>query len=172
MASTSVNVANVGINITRAEEVVLTAHPDMGIIKVSFLAPLFVIAAGAIAYLLPMAIDPYMQTGLSGFVAIIGLGGTFFLLAVYEALSRAVYTMTTEYIEEEYGIIYKRLRRIPLSYVRDVTQTQNFLQAMFHVSSITVSPTNGDKIVLSNILDGKEARETIWSLVLRTVPSQ
>lgn len=78
--------------------------------------------------------------------------------------------MTDEHIEEEYGIVYKRLRRIPLSYVRDVTYDQNFLQAMFGVSSITVSPTNGDKIVLSNVADGARTREAIWNLVVSKAP--
>ncbi|MGH9828087.1 MAG: PH domain-containing protein, partial [Blastocatellia bacterium] len=77
-----------------------------------------------------------------------------------------VYTVAATYIEEEYGIIYKRLRRIPLSYVRDVTQTQNFLQAMFRTSSITISPTNGDTIILSNIKNGQQARDAIWQGVL------
>ena len=61
-------------------------------------------------------------------------------------------------------------RRIPLSYVRDVTYDQNFLQAMFAVSSITVAPTNGDKIVLSNIRDGETTRESIWKVVLSRSP--
>ena len=76
-----------------------------------------------------------------------------------------MYTVTNEHIEEEYGVINKRLRRIPLTSVRDVTHTQNFLQAMFGVSSLTVSPTNGDRVVLSNIKDGKKTREVIWKLV-------
>jgi uncharacterized membrane protein YdbT with pleckstrin-like domain len=78
--------------------------------------------------------------------------------------------VTDEHIEEEYGIVYKRLRRIPLSYVREVTYDQNFLQAMFAVSSITVAPTNGDKIVLSNIQNGAATREVIWRLVLSRSP--
>jgi uncharacterized membrane protein YdbT with pleckstrin-like domain len=91
-------------------------------------------------------------------------------LHLYEGLSKSVYRLTNEHIEEEYGIVYKRQRRIPLSYVRDVTYDQNFLQAMFGVSSITVSPTNGDKIVLSNIRDGESARERIWKHVLSRSP--
>jgi hypothetical protein len=41
---------------------------------------------------------------------------------------------------------------------------------MFGLSSIAVSPTNGDKIVLSSIRDGKKIRETIWKLVLSRSP--
>ena len=94
------------------------------------------------------------------------------MLLLYEALSKAVYTVTNEHIEEEYGIIYKRLRRIPLSYVRDVTYDHNFLQAIFGVSSITVSPTNGDKTVLSNIPEGESTRERIWNLMLSRLPKE
>jgi uncharacterized membrane protein YdbT with pleckstrin-like domain len=78
--------------------------------------------------------------------------------------------VSADYIEEEYGIFFKRLRRIPLSYVRDVTLDQNFLQAAFGLSSITVSPTNADKIVLVNVQDGKTAQETIWKMVLANSP--
>jgi hypothetical protein len=38
--------------------------------------------------------------------------------------------------------------------------------AIFGVSSITVSPTNGNKIVFSNVRDGEQTREAIWNLVL------
>jgi hypothetical protein len=50
--------------------------------------------------------------------------------------------------------------------MRDVTYDQNFLQAMFGVSSVIVSPTNGRKIVVSNVPDGERTREVIWNLVL------
>jgi hypothetical protein len=66
-----------------------------------------------------------------------------------------VHTVTSEHIEEEDRIVYKRLLRIPLIYVRDVTHSQNFLQAVFDVSSITVSLTNGDNIVLYSFLQRK-----------------
>lgn len=81
-------------------------------------------------------------------------------------LFESVYRLTNEHIEEEYGIINKGLRTIPLSYMRDVTYDQNFLQAMLGVSSVSVSPTTGNKIVRSNIRDGEKTREVIWKLVL------
>jgi len=86
---------------------------------------------------------------------------------MFEGLSRAMYTVTPEYVEEQYGLIYKRLRQIPLNYVQDLTSTQNFIQAMFGLSSITVTPTNGHKIVISNIRAGKKAQETIWRKILQ-----
>jgi len=89
---------------------------------------------------------------------------------LYEGLVKAVYSLTDHHIEEKYGIIHRRVRRIPLSYVRDVTYDQNFLRAMFGVSSITVSPTNGDKIVFSNVRDGEQTREIIWKLLLSKSP--
>jgi uncharacterized membrane protein YdbT with pleckstrin-like domain len=125
-----------------------------------------VLTAGIISYLLPLGIDRELHLAGSILIATLGVAGLSSLLVLYEGLASAVYTMTDEFIEEEYGIVYKGLRRIPLNYVRDVTQTQNFLQAMFGVSSITVSPTNGDKIVLSNVRDCEQTRETIWKFVL------
>ena len=166
MAAISVNLRDFGIDTTSTDKAVLTARPDMRIVKVSFLAPVLVLAAGVITYLLPLAIDRDLQVAGSILIASIGLAGVVSLLVMYEGLAMAVYTVTAEHIEEEYGIIYKRLRRIPLSYVRDVTYDQNFLQVMFGVSSVTISPTNGNKIVLSNVRDGEGTRELIWKLVL------
>jgi uncharacterized membrane protein YdbT with pleckstrin-like domain len=172
MATTSVNLRDFGVDTTSTDKAVLTAQPDMRIVKLSFLAPVLVLTASIVAYVLPLAIDADYQLAGSVVIATIGVAGFSFLLLMYEALSTAVYTVTNEHIEEEYGIIYKRLRRIPLSYVRDVTYDQGFLQAIFGVSSITVSPTNGDKIVLCNIRDGEGARERIWNLVLSRSPKE
>ena len=91
------------------------------------------------------------------------------LLALYEGLSRQNHRLTTVGIRGS-GIINKRLRRIPLRYVRDVTFDQNLFQRMFGISSITVSPTNGDKIVLSNISNGEGTREIIWELIASHEP--
>jgi membrane protein YdbS with pleckstrin-like domain len=172
MATTSINLKDFGADTTSIYRAVLTVRPDMRIVKLSFLAPALVLTASIVAYLLPVAIDPDYQLAGSVVIATIGVAGISFLLLIYEALSKAVYTVTKEHIEEEYGIIYKRLRRIPLSYVRDVTYDQTFLQAIFGVSSITVSPTNGNKIVLSNIPEGESARETIWNLMLSRSPRE
>jgi hypothetical protein len=43
-----------------------------------------------------------------------------------------------------------------------VTYDQNFLQAIFGVADVTVSTTNGDKVVLN----AEGTRERIWKLVL------
>ena len=172
MGATSINIGQFGIDSMGSDKALLIARPDMRIVKFSFLAPAIVLAASVILYLSPLRIERDLHLAGSILIATLGLGGVSFLLVLYEALSKAAYALTDEYIEEEYGIIYKRLRRIPLSYVRDVTYDQNFLQAMFGVSSITVSPTNGDKIVLSNIRDGEIARERIWKLVLSRSPGE
>lgn len=171
MGTTSVSLRDFSIDNTSADRAVFTVRPDMRIVKFSFLTPVLLVAAGTIAYLLPLGIDRDFQLAGAGFIAGIGVVGIACLLALYEGLSRAVYSLTNEHIEEESGIIYKRLRRIPLSYVRDVTYDQNFLQAVFGVSSVTVSPTNGRKIVLSNVPDGEETREIIWKLVISRSPS-
>jgi uncharacterized membrane protein YdbT with pleckstrin-like domain len=168
MASTSINIGEFGSDPAGSEKALLTARPDIRFLKLSFLAPAVVLVAGIIAYLLPLTIDRDFQLAGSAFMIGISLVGMACLLALYEGLAKAVYTVTNEHIEEEYGIIYKRLRRIPLSYVRDVTYDESFFQRIFGVSSITVSPTNGDKIVLTNIRNGEETRETIWKLMLKS----
>lgn len=142
----------------------------MRIIKFNFVAPALVLFAGVILYLVPLGINRDLHFAGSIVIATLGLAGVIGLIVMYEALAAAVYTVTNEYVEEQYGIIHKRLRRIPLSYVRDVTHSQNFVQAIFGVSSITVSPTNGDKIVLSNVRDGNQTREVIWKWALSRSP--
>src|SRR5262249_28251127 len=111
------------------------------------------------------------QFGLSAFIVGVGLVGILCVAALYEGLSRAVYTVTGDYIQEEYGVLYRRLRQIPLSYVRDVTCTQNLVQRVFGLSSIRVSPTNGNKIVVSNIRIADSAQRRIWKTVLQTAGS-
>src|SRR5438046_1886091 len=123
------NLKDFGVDTTSTDKAVLTARPDMRIVKLSMLAPVLVLTASIIPYLLPVAIEPDYQLTGSVVIATIGVAGISFLLLMYEALAKAVYTVTNEHIEEEYGIIYKRLRRVPLSYVRDVTYDQNVLQA-------------------------------------------
>jgi hypothetical protein len=81
--------------------------------------------------------------------------------AFYEALDQVTVA----------SVFWKTQHRVPLSYVRDVSYGQNFLQAMFGVSSVTISPTNGNKIVLSNLNDGSATREAIWKLVLSESPN-
>lgn len=170
MASASITIGNYGADSAGGDKALLTARPDMRIVKWSFLVPALVLIASIISYSWPLKIDHDLQLAGSILIATFGLGGISFLLVLYEGLLRAVYSLTDEHIEEEYGIINKRVRRIPLSYVRDVTYDQNFLQALFGVSSVTVSPTNGDKIVLSNVRDGKRSRDIIWKLVLSRSP--
>lgn len=166
MASASITIGDYGADSAGAGKALLTARPDMRIVKYSFLAPVLALVASIISYLWPLEIDHDLHLAGSILIATFGLAGISFLLVLYEGLVNAVYSLTDQHIEEKYGIVYKRVRQIPLSYVRDVTYDQNFLQAMFGVSSITVSPTSGDRIVLSNIRNGEDTREILWELVL------
>lgn len=172
MASASINIGEYRIDSVGSGKALLTTRADMRIVKVSLIGTVLPLMVSIVTYLSPLPIERDLKLALAVVIASIGLAGISFLLVMYEGLAKAVYTVTDEHIEEEYGIVYKRLRRIPLSYVRDVTYDQNFLQAMFGVSSITVSPTNCDKIVLSNIRDGESARERIWNLVLSRSPKE
>ena len=142
-------------------------HDLKGIVKLGFLAAALIAAVAGAIYVSPIS------DGVK--VACLPLIGLFVVALVYsvimyETLANAVFKVTNEHIEEEGGLIWKTQHRIPLSYVRDVTYDQNFLQAMFGASSVTISPTNGNKIVLSNISNGEETRETIWNLVLSKSP--
>jgi uncharacterized membrane protein YdbT with pleckstrin-like domain len=166
MTSASINIGEYRIDSVGSDKALLTTRADMRIVKVSLIGTVLPLMVSIVTYLSPLPIERDLKLALAVVIASIGLAGISFLLVMYEGLAKAVYTVTDEHIEEEYGIVYKRLRRIPLSYVRDVTYDQNFLQALFGVSSITVSPTNGNKIVLSNVRHGEQTRETIWRLVL------
>jgi len=167
MASTSINVGNFGINSASSGNVLLTARPDLRILKVGFLAAALIAVAGAVVYLSP--IDGSLKVAFLPlavlFVVILALS-----VIMYEALGNTVFVVTNEHIEEKGGLIWKAQHRIPLTYVRDVSYDQNFVQTMFGVSSVTVSPTNGNRIVFSNIRDGEETREFIWKLVLSSSP--
>lgn len=163
MASTSINVGKFGIDSASSGNVLLTTRPDLRILKGGFLAAALIAVAGAVVYLLPM--DGSLKVAFLP-LAVLFVVILAYLVIMYEALGNTVFVVTNEHIEETGGLIWKTQHRIPLTYVRDVTYDQNFLQAMFGVSSVTVSPTNGRKIVLSNVPDGERTREIIWKLVL------
>jgi uncharacterized membrane protein YdbT with pleckstrin-like domain len=169
MASTSINVGNFGINSDSSGKILLTTRPDLRILKVGFLAAALIALAGAVVYLAP--IDDSLKAAFLP-LAVLFVVILAYSVIMYEALGNTVFVVTNEYIEEKGGLIWRTQHRIPLAYVRDVNYSQTFLQAMFRVSSVTVSPTNGNKIVLSNIADGTVTRETIWKLVVSKSPGQ
>jgi uncharacterized membrane protein YdbT with pleckstrin-like domain len=168
MASTSINAGKFGINSARSGNVLLTARPDLRILKVGFLTAALIVVAGVVVYLSP--IDASLKVAFLPFAVVFVVISAYSVI-MYEALGNTVFVVTNDYIEEKGGLIWKTQRRIPLTYVRDVTYDQNFLQAMLGVSSVTVSPTNGDRIVLSNVREGERTREVIWNLVLSKSPS-
>lgn len=167
MSATSINLGKFSLDSRSGDNVLLTARPDMRIVKLGFLAAALIAAVTGAIYVLPI------PDGVK--IAFLPLIGLFVVALVYsaimyETLVNTVFRVTNECIEEEGGFIWKTQHRIPLSYVRDVTYDQNFLQGMFGVSSVTVSPTNGNKIVLSNIRDGEQTRDVIWKLLLSRTP--
>lgn len=168
MSSTSINVGEFGINSVGSDRSLLTARPDMRIVKFGFLAAASIAVAGAVVYMLPVS-----DSVKAAFLPLAGLFVVTlaYSLIMYETLGNALFTATNAYIEEKGGVILKSQHRIPLSYIRDVTYSQTFLQAMFGVSNVTVSPTNGRKIVVSNVQDGERVREAIWKLVLSNSPN-
>ena len=143
---------------------VLITQPDMRLIKFGYLVPLALIVAGVIGVL---ASDDDGSRLAIGYGAVIFTFCTLlFLLSFHARLRRANYTVTTEYIEAQIGTIKKTVHLIPLGYVRDVTLSQTFFQAFFDTWDITVAATNGDRIVLENVPEGKRSQEIIWKLVL------
>lgn len=153
---------------TSSNEPVLTDRPDLRLIKVGYFMSLLLIAAGVLLLLLPVSID--YKIGI-GFVLIMALGGMLtFSLSSHGRLRTASYTVTGEYIESQTGTFEKATRRIPLSYVRDVTHRQHFFHTLFGLSDITVTATNGDSVVLENVSDGRRKQEIIWELVLNKSP--
>ena len=154
----------------RRSGVALIDQPDMRIAKFSFFIPLIVLTVGIIIYLLPIA-EETKYLGLISFTGVFGVAAIGIPLGMYAALAKTVYTVSNEFIEYEGGfILHRSFRRIPLTYIRDVTYGQSFIQALFGLSTITVSATNGDKIRLEHVRDGKEKRELIWNLVLSKSP--
>ena len=171
MAARSIDFKDFNTETPGSRDVVLSVRPDMRLVKASFFVPVLVLLVGLLVYLLPLPIDSVLTHCLVlPFIVMVAVGVAVYPVGMYEALAKAVFKVTDQYVEEESGIIWKRVRRIPLSYVRDVTYNQNFIQAMFDVSDITVSATNGDKVVLNNLRNGEATREIIWKLVLANSP--
>src|SRR5262249_26054822 len=156
MAARSIDIGRLNTDKTDSRNAVLRLRPDLRLVKMSFFAPPGVLLIGFAVYLVPLPIDRQLIYYIVlPFIVMGALGVGVYPVGMYEALSKAVFTVADDYIEEEIGIIWKRTRRIPLSYVRDVTHEQNFIQAVFDVANITVSTTNGDKIVLNHVRNGE-----------------
>ena len=172
MGDRSINYRDYATNNTGTARagVLLTDRPDMRVIRLSLLSGILalLLIVGIIVFVIPM--DQGNRYGLLGFAAIFGYVVISVPLIWYAALARATYTVTREHIEQESGVISKRFRSLPLCYVRDVTYDQSVIQAMFGLSTITVSTTNGNQIRLQHVRDGKEKRDLIWKLVLSKSP--
>jgi len=162
MASTSINVGKFGIDSVSSGNVLLTTRPDLRLLKVGFITAALIAVAGTVVYLLP--IDGSLKVAFLP-LAVLFVVILAYSVIMYEALGNTVFTTTSQYIEEQGGVLWKTQHRIPLVYVRDVTYSQTFLQRRLGVASLTVSTTNGNRIVLANIKDEKVIRETIWRLV-------
>ncbi len=147
---------------------VLADQPDMRLIKLGYFVPLLLVATGIVILLLP--ISDAVKIGV-GYALIMALGGMLtFLLSSHARLRKASYTVTAEYIEAQTGTFEKTSRRIPLSYIRDVTHRQHFFQTLFGVSDIKVTATNGDSVVFENVSDGKRKQEIIWEMMIARSP--
>jgi uncharacterized membrane protein YdbT with pleckstrin-like domain len=148
---------------------VLIDNPDLRLIKFGYLVFLLLVAVGVMILLLP--ISDAAKIGI-GYALIMALGSLLTsLLSSHTRLLKASYTVTEEYIEAQTGTFEKITRRIPLSYVRDVTHRQHYFQALFGISDVKVSATNGDLVVLENVREGSRKREIIWEMVLAKSPS-
>ena len=149
---------------------VLITQPDMRLIKFGYLVPLAIMVAGLIGVLASVKDGTRLAIGYGA--VMFTFCTLLFFLSFHARLRQANYTVTTEYIEAQIGTVKKSVRLIPLGYVRDVTLSQTFFQAFFDTSDITVAATNGDRIVLENVPDGKKSQEIIWKLVLAKSPGR
>jgi uncharacterized membrane protein YdbT with pleckstrin-like domain len=154
MSAGTIEYGALGIEKPRTSKTVLVDRPDKRMMRVRYLAPALVLCIGAIIYALPIGDLRVVFLPLTWLFAM----ALVYAFTMHEILARAAYTVTAEYIESESGIVGKKVRTIPISYVRDVTYGQNLMQAMLGIADITVSATNGDKIVLKDIEDGKRKR--------------
>jgi uncharacterized membrane protein YdbT with pleckstrin-like domain len=153
---------------TRSTKPILTDRPDLRLIKLSYLVPLLLIATGVLILLLPVNDGAKFSIG---FALAIALAGTLtFSLSSHARLRTASYTVTDGYIEAQTGTFEKATQRIPISYIRDVTHRQHFFQALFAISDIKVTATNGDSVVLENVSEGARKREIVLELVLAKSP--
>lgn len=148
---------------------ILTDHPDMRLVKLSYLLPLSLILIAVVSFILPISDAAKIAIGFATFfIACVSLS---IFIPYHDRLRKAIYTVTTEYIEAQTGTFEKRVRRVPLCYIRDVTHSQNFFQSLFRLSDVKVAATNGDSIVLENVFEGESKREIIWELVLAKSPN-
>ena len=136
----------------------------MRLIKFGYLVPLAIMVAGIIG--VSASVDDGTRLAIGYGAVMFTFCTLLFFLSFHARLRRANYTVTTEYIEAQIGTVKKTVRLIPLGYVRDITLSQTFFQSFFDTSDITVAATNGDRIVLENVPDGKRSQEIIWKLVL------
>src|SRR5690349_13492141 len=128
MGATSINVGKFRIDSVGGDKTLLTARPDMRMVKLGFLAAILIAVAGVVVYLLPISESAKVAFLPLGVLFIVTLA---YCAILYEGLATAVYTVSKDHIEEQGGVIWKTQHRVPLSYVRDVSYDQNFVQAMF-----------------------------------------
>jgi uncharacterized membrane protein YdbT with pleckstrin-like domain len=167
MNAGSIDYSTFGLEKPRQTDAILVDRPDKRMMWVRYLVPALVLAVAAIVYVLPLGDLRVVFLPLAWLFAI----AIVYSIIMHEILARAVYTVTSEYVESESGIVGKKLRTIPITYVRDVTYGQNLIQSLLGLSDIAVSATNGDRIVLKDIADGKEKHELISKLVLSKAPA-
>lgn len=168
MAAKGSNISQVSLNRSGHGNPVLTDRPDMRPVRMLYLLPLTLLIAVILVCLVSKDWGvTFMFSLYVGGMAIVTLlvSGSY-----HEKLWKAEYTVTPDYVEAQTGTLEKSVRRIPMSYIRDVTLSQNFVQARLGLHNITVAATNGDKVVLQNVTDGKRKHEIIWGIVLAKSP--
>ena len=91
MSSTSINVGEFGINSVGSDSSLLTARPDMRIVKLGFLAAASIAVAGAVVYMLPVS-----DSVKAAFLPLAGLFVVTLAYSaiMYETLGNALFTIT------------------------------------------------------------------------------
>jgi uncharacterized membrane protein YdbT with pleckstrin-like domain len=145
-------------------DAVLSDQPNLLLVKIGYLLPGALVATAIVGFLLP--ISDAAQYAIAYGTILMAFSTVITLATCHGRLRKASYTVTNDYIEARTGTFEKRVRRIPLDYIRDVTHSQNLFQSLIGLSNITVKATNGDQVTLENIRDGERKREVIWNLIV------
>src|SRR5689334_7439166 len=106
MAARSINFRDFNTETPGSRGEVLCVRPDLRLVEASFFVPVVVLLLGLIVYLLPLPIDSVLTHYLVlPFIVMVAVGVAVYPVGMFEALAKAVFKVTDEYVEEESGII-------------------------------------------------------------------
>jgi uncharacterized membrane protein YdbT with pleckstrin-like domain len=148
-----------------APRLLYEGRPDARGALIFYLAVIPIFAIASMLYLLrSYTDDPGFMPVTFLILSIAALILAFSQMLVFRSTR---YTVTAEYIEIQTGLLTKANRRLPATFIRDVTVTSNFIQQWLGLGNVKVSASNGDSITLAEIRDAEALKELIWSLMAK-----